>query len=371
MKNLATTITFCALIGSLSVASMVNPVRDFSETENRKLAQLPEFSFESLFEGKFTADYETFITDQFVARDFWITLKNRSELAIGKKDSGGVYFGKDGFLIEKIEVDEEQASYNFNALKNFVELTKDDHNVRVLVAPTASLILKDKLPTHAPVWDQGALLDALDKIDGFVDAREVLNAHTNEYIYYRTDHHWTTLGSYYAYTSLCESLGIEPIALDALNKETLSDEFIGTLAAKVNITTESDELFTYNSGVQVQVDYNMGQSTADSLIDESYLEKRDKYGAFLNGNQPVVDVQTSVKNGKTLLLVKDSYAHCMVPLLVNHYERILLVDHRNLTIGTMSFIDLIESKGGSIDDIVFLYNAENFTADRNLVWLSK
>ena len=96
MKNLTTTIVFCALIGALTVASTVNPVREYSETENRALAQRPKFSFKTLFDGQFTANYEKFITDQFVARDMWITLKTRSEQALGKKDSNGVYFGEDG-----------------------------------------------------------------------------------------------------------------------------------------------------------------------------------------------------------------------------------------------------------------------------------
>ncbi len=371
MKNLVTTITFCLLIGGLTVASMVNPVREYSETENRNLAQMPEFSFDALFDGKFTADYETFITDQFVARDAWIALKSRSELAIGKKDSGGVYFGNDGYLIEKHEIDTDQRDYNVIALLNFIELTDPEYNVHALIAPTASLIMQDKLPKYAPVWDQNAFLDELAGIPNFVDAREVLASHSDEYIYYRADHHWTTLGAYYAYTALCDSLDIKPLSQDELQKVTLSDEFIGTLAAKVNLPTEPDELFTYDTDIDLTVSYNMGATVTDTLIDESYLAKRDKYGAFLSGNQPLVDITTDVKNGKTLLMIKDSYSHCMVPLLVNHYERVILLDLRHFNLGVMSYISMIEAEGGSVDDIVVLYNAENFTEDRNLVKLAK
>ncbi|MBE6612279.1 MAG: hypothetical protein E7632_07290 [Ruminococcaceae bacterium] len=365
MKNLATTITFCALIGALTVASMVNPVREYSDTENRALEQMPEFSLSALFDGSFTRDYESFITDQFVARDAWIGLKNRVELAIGKKDSGGVYFGKDGYLIEKHEYDAEQAEKNLAYLAEFLEAAAE-YNPRVLIAPTASLILADKLPTNAPVWDQAAFLDRCAALDGFVDIRETLTSHVDEYIFYRTDHHWTTLGAYYAYADLCESLGITPLAEDSMEKVTLSDEFVGTLAAKVNLPTEFDQIFTYSAGQTLSVNYNMGQILTSSLIDESKLDSRDKYGAFLSGNQPIADVTTDVKNGKTLLVIKDSYAHCMAPLLTNHYERVIFIDLRHLNMGVATYLALLESEGTQVDDIVVLYNAENVTSDRNL-----
>ena len=85
--NKVTSVIFCAVIAGLTAASMLNPVRERSETENRDLAQMPTFSLESLLKGEFTSDYETFITDQFVARDAWIAVKTYAELALGKRDS--------------------------------------------------------------------------------------------------------------------------------------------------------------------------------------------------------------------------------------------------------------------------------------------
>ncbi len=370
-SNIVTTVVFCTVILALTVASMVNPVREFSATENRNLAQMPEFSLEALFadkdDDKFTLKYEEFITDQFVARDAWITLKTYAERLLGKKESNGVYFGSDGYLIEKHDVVSEQLEKNIAYLKAFLEGTKD-YNTRVLIAPTASLILSDKLPAYAPVWDQSALLDRLEALGNFVDCRDVLTEHSSEQIYYHADHHWTTLGAYYAYTELCTSLGIEPYALEDFKVRVLANDFQGTLANKVNMNTTLDEIFTLEpDGVTVTVRYNGGQKISDTLYEESYLSGRDKYSAFLDGNQPLVDVETSVKNGKTLLLVKDSYSHCMVPMLTAHYERIVLMDLRHLNIGVMSYVAQLEAEGTLVDDIVILYNAENFTEDRNMV----
>jgi len=367
MKNLTTTIVFCALIGALTVASTVNPVREYSETENRALAQRPKFSFKTLFDGQFTANYEEFITDQFVARDMWITLKTRSELALGKKDSNGVYFGEDGYLFEKHEVpkdvNRDRSESNLRWLGNFLENKADSYNIRVMIAPTASLIHADKLPANAPVWDQAAFLDKVGALDDAVDARDVLMAHNAEDIYYKTDHHWTTLGAYYAYTALCESLGLTPLPEDTA-RVTLAEDFVGTLAAKVNLPMDPETIFTYDTDVSVQVDYNLGMKVTDTLIEESYLTTRDKYGAFLDGNQPIADVQTDVKNGKTLLVIKDSYAHCMAPLLATHYERLIFLDLRHFNGTVSSYLDMLAADGGTVDDILILYNAENFTEDR-------
>lgn len=365
-NNIITSVTFCVLILALTVASMVNPVKDYSETENRNLAQAPKFSFDALFNGSYTLDYEEFITDQFVARDSWITLKTYAERLLGKKDSGGVYFGKDGYLIEKHEVEEGRLESNLAFLEDFLIKTKD-YNTKVLIAPTASLILSDKLPVFAPVWDQSALLDRVAALGNFVDCRDVLNEHKDEYLYYRADHHWTTLGAYYAYTELCAALEIEAYAYEDFNKRILSDKFVGTLAAKVNTESEPDEIFTLEPNVTVSVNYNMGMKITDTLYEESYLAKRDKYSAFLDGNQPLVDITTSVKNEKTLLLVKDSYSHCMVPMLTAHYERIILIDLRAFNMGVVTYLSQLEAKDQGVDDIVVLYNAENFTEDRNMV----
>ena len=121
----------------------------------------------------------------------------------------------------------------------------------------------------------------------------------------------------------------------------------------------------------VALDYNMGLKQTDTLYDESKLDTRDKYGYFLGGNDPIIDITTSIDNGKTLLMVKDSYSHCMIPLLVNHYERIILIDLRHFNAGVETYIGMLESSGTEIDDIVVLYNASGFADDRYLVKLRK
>ncbi len=371
--NKVTSIIFCAVIAGLTAASMLNPVRERSETENRDLAQMPTFSLESLFKGDFTSDYETFITDQFVARDAWIAVKTYAELALGKRDSNNVYFADDGYYIEKFTPDETQVDTNIAYIAEFLSHVKDKYNTRVMIAPTSSLVLADKLPANAPNWDQNGMLDRLASLGNFVDTRDILLEHKDEYIYYRTDHHWTTQGAYYAYLELAESLGFEALAPEELVETVLSEDFLGTTIAKLGISANEDTMIKLESKNQptVSLDYNMGLKQTDTLYDESKLETRDKYGYFLGGNDPIIDITTSVDNGKTLLMVKDSYAHCMIPLLVNHYERIILIDLRHFNAGVETYIEMLEADGAKIDDVVVLYNASGFADDRYLVKLRK
>lgn len=157
-------------------------------------------------------------------------------------------------------------------------------------------------------------------------------------------------------------------------RTTLSDEFYGTIIAKVGLSDTRDTLEKFESKNQpaVSLTYNLGEKETETLYADEKLQTRDKYGYFLGGNDAIVDVTTSVKNGKTLLLVKDSYSHCMLPLLANHYERIILLDLRSFNMGVGTFVDTYLAKQGvSVDDIVVLYNASGFADDRYLIKLTK
>ncbi len=399
-KDIITVSVFCLLIAVITVASMVNPVKEYSVKEKRELAQMPKFSLTSLFDGSFTQNYEKFITDQFVARDTWVSVKNKTELLLGKKDGGavvtppssggqsgstdsgssgadqvasaGVYFGKDDYLIGKHEVNTDQLEKNIGFIQKFIDANKSKYNIHTLIAPTASLIISEKLPAFAPVWNQNGLFDRLSTMEGFVDTRDVLEEHDGEEIYYRTDHHWTTLGAYYAYTELCRELGIEPLSLDSFTRKDITDKFHGTLANKVNIDVPYDTVYALETALKYTVTYNKNQSTTtDSIYEMSHLNMGNGYSVFLNENQPLVEINTENKNGKTLVMFKDSYSNCMISMLMNHYENIVLLDLRYMSKGASVLLRELEMSGYEITDVVLLYNAENFTADTTLHWFMR
>lgn len=361
---------FALLWSALIIANLVNPDKAFSENENRVLAKLPKYSINTLINGEFMNELDEYINDQFVFRDNWINIKTVAERAMLKPDINSVYFAKDGYLIEKhnkSDVSEEQAQKNKDRLLEFVKKYEEklgENRVNVMLVPTASNILKEKLPIFSTGYDQDAYIDevieALPK-GTFTDVRNILNQHKDEYIFYRTDHHWTAYGAYYAYEQWAIDAGFSPLSQEKFDITLASDQFYGTLHSKVNVNVKPDKIYLYQikEDMNYQLLYNLTDSK-DTLYDLSKLEGKDKYSVYMGGNNAVVDVKTNNKNGRRLLVIKDSYAHSFVPLAVNHYEETFMIDFRYFNMKVEEFLE--ENK---ITDVLVLYNTMNFVKDKN------
>lgn len=364
--------SFGLLWSGLILCNLVTPERIFSENENRLLAKLPIFTTEKLMNGDYMNGLDAYINDQFIFRDQWISMKTLAERAMLKPDINSVYFAKDNYLIEKHDkndVSEEQAEKNKERLIDFVKKYIEklgENRVNVMLVPTASETLKDKLPPFAVGYDQGAYIDGVIESlpEGtFVDVRDMLNQHKEEYIYYRTDHHWTTLGAFYAYEQWAMDAGFSPLSQEQFNINLGSDRFNGTLHSKVNVNVEPDDIFLYEikEDMDYQLLYNLADQT-DTLYDLSKLEGKDKYSVYMGGNNALVQVKTNNKNERRLLVIKDSYAHSFVPLAVNHYEETFMIDFRYFNAGIEEFVE--ENK---ITDVLILYNTINFVKDTNTI----
>ncbi len=361
---------FVLLIAVGTIGSILWPKRSYSPNENRFLQQMPSFTITTVLNGEFESKYETYITDQFLLRDQWIAFKTNVERLLQKKDINGVYFAKDDYLIERheaTEINKEQEQKNVERLAIFVEnavkLLGDDH-VRVMLVPTASEILTDKLPAFASGYDQLAVIEQVKDLissEYVIDVTETLKNHKDEYIYYKTDHHWTSLGAYYAYVEWAKSMGIEPLSQEEYTITKGSDKFYGTIASKVNVSVKPDDIYLYEKAdhPSYEVEYNETETT-DTLFHYESLETKDKYSVFLNGNNALVKITTENKNGRKLLVIKDSFSHCFVPLLVDHFEEVYMVDFRYYKMGASTII----AKEGITDTLV-LYNVINFVEDKN------
>lgn len=376
LNTYVTVAVFLIFIFVFTVASMIKPDRTFSPSENRYLAQCPKLSVKELFEGTFSKDYEEYITDQFVGRDSWISIKTIAELALSKKDINGVYIGKDDYLIEMHDdINEEKAYSNADRMLAFLnkeaEVLGSGH-VSMMIVPTAVEVLSNKLPAFAQSFDQTGYIDYMKQnMDGtFVDVRDTLKAHADEDIYYRTDHHWTTYGAYLAYKEWADSLAIDPYEQEDFDINLVADDFLGTIYSKVNYAGREDSIYLYQvkDDISYALDFNMGMETSDSLYAMEHLETKDKYSVFLNGNNSVVTIDTTGgrQDGKTLLIIKDSYAHCFIPFVANHYERTVVIDLRYLKMPISQVLETYE-----VTDILVLYNAIHFAEDTNMSLIEK
>lgn len=366
-----TIAVFCSFIFGLFIMNIILPDNEFSQTENRYLQQAPIFSFKSLISGEFTKGYEKYQTDQFSFRDIWIGLKTASEITLGKSENNDVFICKDGYLIERFEKPNyERIDKNIASINTFTE--KLDIPVHFMLVPNAVKIYEDKLPRFAQNYDQLKVInyaeETLTDKAQFVQIYDDLKKHNNEYIFYKNDHHWTTLGAYYGYCSLADNMKINKLLINDFNVETVTDQFLGTMYSKSGVSwAKPDKIDIYKSKENFLYETKItdNNTTFEGLYDWSYLNEKDKYSLFIGGNNSLVKIKTNVENDKRLLIIKDSYAHALIPFIANHFSEVHIIDLRYYNDNIVKYVD-----DNNIDNVVILYNVSNFCSDNNLIWLS-
>ena len=360
MRNKIITSFFCLLLAVSALIGLLMPDRYYSEREKCTLTQKPKFTVADFISGEFSGELEKYLTDQVPLRDGWVTMKTYMELAVGKRESGGVYLCKDQYLMDKFTAySKKQLTANVEALAELQsKLAAKGVSMNTILVPMAAQVLADKLPAYAPAADYTAILQVLT--DAGVDAVNVwstLAAHSGENIYYRTDHHWTSLGAYYAY---CAWRDIEPTAGE-WTQEVLCDNFHGTTWNKVPLpTVPAEEITAWYKHINRSVSYNNGQYETDSIYERKYLSGSDQYAVFLNSNQAQTVIEGSGKNGK-LLLIKDSYGNTFSQFPVEDYAEVHVLDLRFFKGDVAEY-----AKENGITDTLVLYGVQNFVKDTNL-----
>ena len=358
------------LLGSFLLALIVLGLlakdRTFSEAENRSLAQRPAISWDALRSGRFFSDASDYLADQFWARDGWISLDTLGSRLWGLREVNGVYLGRDGYLFGAPEVpDEVRQTAKIDAVNAFAA-RHGDLNVMFLLAPGASAVLEDKLPKNAPIRDAGADIRAVEeRLSGVtvLDALSALREHSGEDIYYRTDHHWTSLGAYYAFAAAADRLNAS-VPVPTFEVYTVSDTFEGTMASRAGVHGVRDSIRIFlpqGSDIKYYVNYIDTQTRVTSMYDSAALEEKDQYTVFFGGNHPIVEIRTTAGTGRSLLVFKDSYANCFMQFLMTYYDTIVMIDPRYYY-GDLGAV--LTSYG--ITDVLFLYSADTWMTDSSL-----
>lgn len=360
-------VIFMVLLLGLAGKEALSHQRTYSPVEKRELQTRPEISITKVLDGRFQKKYESYLRDQFPGRDHWVSFQTDMELFMGKNEIHNVYIGKNHYLLEHYtekEFDPQQISKNLQALEKFVGKAKQNADVHVMMVPTKSWVLREKLPAFAPHYKEQKFYDALqqklEKEDVLISVEPILDAHKEEEIYYRTDHHWTTLGAWYAYEQYTKAVGGDLQRAQGKKKfRCISKDFYGTTYAKINYARQADKIEIYEPADKLRVVYNMGEKKTKTLYDFSFLKTADQYSVFTGGNQAVLEITGGIKNGKTLLLIKDSFANSILPFLAEDYEKLVVVDLRQLNVSGDRLLEMF-----SPTDILILYNSAQFAQDK-------
>lgn len=362
-------IIFILTLFLFLIINVIVPDREKSVQENRMLATKPKFRLSSLISGDYDEKFEAYMDDQFVGRDMWRKLKVTVDRIGGSRLENGVYIGTNGQLLEQIEVaDENHLAANIKAIKSFSE-SQSKIPVRMMLVPDAANVLNHSLPSLAKPEDQTQMFSMVRKDLGdsveWIDVSTELNKHKTEKIYYKTDHHWTTLGAFYAFQAAAPSLGIEGDLSGKYVSYAVSDSFNGMLASKSGVNLgEKEQIDIYvptEEDRDLIVDYVDEGKRSTSLYDSSKLKEKDQYTVFLGGNSSLLDIRTVSTSTKRLLLVKDSFANSFIPFLTPYYREIVVVDPRYYS-GTIN--DLMDSY--RISEVLFLYSGNTFFKDNNI-----
>ncbi len=376
LKHSPLLITFCILLFGLFFINIATPDKAVSEMENKTLTQMPTIDFSKVTSANVVSivntyfnSYTNYAKDQIAGRDAWISAYSFVETAVFQKtDIGQIYLGDDDMMftktVELLVSEETTFPNNVAALAALSEAYPG--MVSAMIAPTSALIYDENVPDNAPMLDMDAMIDevvAAGEAAGvnMVDVRDTLTDHQDEYIYYRTDHHWTTLGAQYAYEAYCESLSMEPFDTSAYNAVEVAD-FYGTHYAKARTwNAVADTLTYYELDNQLTIYNIVGANRVEvASVSDMYLYENfdayDKYGAFMQGNAGYSSLAGDGEG--SILIIKDSYANCFIPFLTANYAQIDIIDYRFYAYS----IDPLVAEN-EYSEILVLYNIDSFKSD--------
>lgn len=392
MKNqkvisIITIVIFIGILFGLAAAFVIKPAKDFSPEEKRKLQTFPEFKWQDFIDGKFTAKINEYLNDQFPFRSAFVDFEATVEKLLMKKENNGVVFGKNGQLAVRLfsahDGKPHDESYNYPMVDFFYEkhvaaqlsVVKNyfDKFDELGVAFTA-LIPPRTIDVASSAFNYPS--EKSDKLIAFVKetlkGENYIDYYSNfralydngEYVYFKTDHHWTTLGAYYAYVEVMKSFGMEYYSKEDFDVITASDSFYGTTYAKAGDKSIPADVLDYwvlkgdsPDNYTMEVYDGKTWTTFSGFYDFDYLDKikegSDKYSMFLSATNPLTYITKNGDEGReTLLLIKDSFGHSLAPFLALHFDLVIvdIGDVANKVLTTNTF---------DVDRVLLCVNLEN------------
>ena len=380
-----------------------------SETEKRELTKFPEFTLESFLSGEFTSQVSLWFADTYPLREGMISANssleslygfNSEQIVMGgdaddipdtPSDPSDVVFNptddgsgeKVSGLYVNADIAYQLYSFNEQNSKSYVALinnfaTRVDGKAQVydLIAPLHyQIALSVETAQKYGASDGEKAIDYMysllsDSITS-VDALSEMRAHNGEYLYFRTDHHWTARGAYYAFVAFCEAKGIEPTALETYESLRF-DGFLGTLYSEANqpaaMKNNPDfvEAFVPMGTNEITVTERGGNVVKYQVVNKQtnawYPAAGAKYNCFIAGDNPLSEIHNpNISDGSSIVVVKESYGNAFIPFLVDSYEYVYVIDYRYWSGDLADFV--IE---GGIDDVLFLNVVSNTSTSTRL-----
>lgn len=375
-SELVTVVLFCLTVAILAVSFWIIPDKSFSEQENRSLEQMPKLDSESFFSGGFSKAINVYYADQFPLRDIFVTLKSGSELAFLKGENNGVLYSRNQLAVKDFNAYQSRIHITENTdriyldslqaqLKSVDKLGETLKVPLVTVLPPRTVDIADSVFSYnRPDGDKPfELMNTLGGESGYIDTLSLLRPkyESGEYVYYRTDHHWTTSGAYYTYCEIMKRLGREDkiIPRERFEIESVAG-FSGTTGARANFPIyQKDVLEIWHLPDDDEYEIIADGGELNGFYNREYLEKSDKYSVFLDGTHDITTIKKPGEQRDTLLVAKDSFANCLIPFLAREFDIVAV------NLATNTFISAYAESYGA-DAVLIVFNTENIITTGHL-----
>lgn len=358
MKEKIISVVVSVIIILMMFIFIFNKKEEFSYNENRYLQKLPSFNYDNLINNSYLDKLANYFSDYFPFRNELINIRTNTLLNLGFKEVNDV-FVSDKYLIEKYKKGEKTEKL-INKL-NFLN-EEFNSNVMLMLVPTSISIYDEYLPRYYKNSQIDTLNYIYDNINfDKINVYDILKENKDNYqLYYYTDHHWTIYGAYLAYLEYCKFNNINSYKLEDFKITQVSNEFKGTLYSKILKETSNDIIYRVDKD-DIKYELKYIDHTTDTLYDDSYLDKKDKYSYYLSNNSSIIEIETNVDNNEELLIIKDSYANSIIPFLINHYKKIVIIDPRYYKSSIIEYV-----KDNKIKKVLFLYNMNTIDTDSGI-----
>ena len=263
-----------------------------------------------------------------------------------------------------------------DAVSAYAEQMPDVKVYNLVVPSSAAFNLPQKYANYS--GDQRSnishLYESLSPKVTAIDVFDILQEHKDEYIYFGTDHHWTGLGAYYAYTEFAKVAGFEPLDYDDYEKGTLTG-FKGTLYAATNDPNLKEDTVEYCK-IPVETEAYLYQKDAQdtpllTTVLAEYAKGVNSYSVYFHGDFPRFDVKNlDNPNGRNIMVIKESYGNAFAPYLIPHYENMYVIDLRYFSGSIQQLVKEKEIDEILIIDNIFAANTKHYT-DRLELMLSR
>ncbi len=348
MKNKILCGLSAVLILGGALACLLVPQKDYSESERRPLADFPDFSVESVLNGKFMAGFEDYALDAFPLRDVFRAMKAKANGLFGKKDNNDFYIVEGNAVKMEYPLREESLTHATQRFQAVYDRYLQGMKVYQTVVPDKNYFYGSE--TGHLQMDYSAMTEFLKK--GFPQAQYLdLFSLLSKEDYYHTDPHWRQERLVPVASALFEGMGLP--ASGQWKESVLNDDFKGAYSGQTGLPLKKDALTVLEQPwMQDCVVYDHQNNRQISFYDMEKATGRDPYETYLSGSLSLISVENpKATTDRELILFRDSFGSAIAPLLAEHYKKITLVDIRYIQPAMLE--QFIEFKD---QDVLFLYS---------------